>query len=100
MAIFRWATENTYLQVYYSDCYEILHAEVRLGVVGRHAMVVKDFDQVGHDIKSCSRHSSNTTKRNFAKILRNKKVMGFLVMPFGCFLINLQYIARGSGFHT
>ena len=48
MAILKWGTENTCLHIQYSDCYENPQAELGEGAVGRHAMVVKDLDQVGN----------------------------------------------------
>ena len=51
MAISKRGTENTCLQIYYSDCYEICPAKLGLGAVGGHDRVIKDLDQVGNDAK-------------------------------------------------
>ena len=51
MAILRLGAENSLLQIYYSDCYEICPAELGLRAVGGHDRVVKDLDQVGNDAK-------------------------------------------------
>ena len=68
MAILKLGAENSCLQNYYSDCYEILHADLGLWVVGQHGMVVRDLDQVVSGIKRCPRHSATTTNINFVKI--------------------------------